>query len=145
MKNRRGFLLAEEILKIVIALITISFLIYFLVSLYASYSTNKKLELAKASLEHLISEAEAGATEVEIYNPLGWWLYSWVAYDLPNSCSNLGWVKCLCACPEKSRKGPIEECSSYGVCLQSKFELVEDVQIKKPSVKLKIQDGKITQ
>ena len=32
--NRKGFLLAEETLKIILALIAITFLVYFLVSLY---------------------------------------------------------------------------------------------------------------
>jgi len=54
--NKRGFLLGEETLKIIIAIIAISFLVYLLFSLYSANRTSKDLELAKSSLNHLIEE-----------------------------------------------------------------------------------------
>ena len=64
--NKRGFLLGEETLKIVLAVIAIGFLVFFLVSLYSSYTRNKDLELAEASLGYLIEGINSGSEEVEI-------------------------------------------------------------------------------
>lgn len=99
MKCKRGFLLAEETLKIIIALISISFLIYFLTALYFTSQNSKGLEQAEASLEFLIKEINDGRDEVEIYNPKDWVILSWPYGNenkLPNSCSNLGWGDCVC-------------------------------------------------
>jgi len=76
MKDKHGFLLGEETLKIILAVISIGFLIYFLGALYYNGVKDKELDLAKASLEHLVEEINAGATEVEIYNPKGWVILS---------------------------------------------------------------------
>lgn len=159
MKNTRGFLLAEETLKIIIAVICLALLAYFLVSVYLKSSEDEDLELAKASLEHLISEAGTG--EVEIYNPDGWVIISWPQvseqsfvnkYSLgiigeeagktlkPLSCENLGWEKCICIC-----KGDgAGDCDKNGVCRESVLETGREGIKIKPPLKLKISDGKIT-
>ena len=67
MRNRRGFLLAGETLKIIIAVICIGFLVYFLISLYLTSKNSKDLEFAKESLNYLSDEIEDGKTEIEIY------------------------------------------------------------------------------
>jgi len=134
--NKRGFLLAEETLKIVIAVIAIGFLIYFLTSIYLRSQESKDLELAKSSLEHLISEINLESSEVEIYNPKGWVVVSWpsdiisrtllhplsgeVEKDMPNFCENLNWETCLCIC--KNRKA--EDCDEKGVCENNENKLV---------------------
>ncbi len=164
MKNKKGFLLAEETLKIVIALICISFLVYFLVSLYMSNKEDKDLELAKASLEHLISEINAEHPEVEIYNPEGWVISSWSSDGIrPNQCSNMGWNNCLCICEDLSllKKGTnvvkglfvknndiesfAKKCDKKGICLENDF-IVKDKKIKleDPPIILQIQSGEIT-
>lgn len=74
--NKKGFLLGEETLKIILAVISIGFLVSFLGALYYNSIKDKDLELAKASLEHLIDEINAGATEVDIYNPEEWYVLS---------------------------------------------------------------------
>jgi len=99
MKNKNAFLLAEETVKIIIAVIAISFLAYFLISLYLTNKTEKDLKFAEASLEHLIEEINAEVPEVEIYNPEEWDLVSWpYGKILPVSCKNMGWENCLCIC-----------------------------------------------
>src|SRR3990167_470451 len=95
-KNRKGFLLAEETLKIIIALISITFLVYFLSALYFANKTPAELEQAKSSLEFLTKEADAGSGEVQLYNPKGWVLTSWSEDKLPNQCLAFGWKNCLC-------------------------------------------------
>jgi hypothetical protein len=100
MKNKKAFLLAEETLKIVLAVISIGFLVYFLSALYFTNQNSKDLELAKASLESLIeSTKNSEINEVLIYNPEDWVLISFSkekADDLPNSCSNFAWDSCIC-------------------------------------------------
>ena len=44
LKNKKGFLLAEETLKIILAVIAIGFLAYLLFSIYKSGSDSKNLE-----------------------------------------------------------------------------------------------------
>ena len=140
MRNKNGFLLAEETLKIIIALISISFLIYFLTALYFANQGNKDLEKAEASLEFLIEEINAGREQVEIYNPNGWWITSWPVEQksskigriffkegifIPNSCSNLGWKNCVCICPKSTfsikAEGFKEDCDDKGICRESDF------------------------
>ena len=66
--NKKGFLLAEETLKIIIALISLGFLVYFLGALYFANQDSKELEQAKASLEFLVKEINDGRKEVTIFN-----------------------------------------------------------------------------
>lgn len=134
--NKRGFLLAEETLKIVIAVICIGFLVYFLTSLYFSNKNSKDLELAKASLEHLVEEINSGSSEVKIYNPEDWvvgvwphdttkriWYTAWIKSKtkkgLPASCSNIGWNSCVCIC----KKNDKHKCDEIGFCLENNLGL----------------------
>lgn len=159
--NKNGFLLGEETLKIVLAVIAIFFLVYLLVSLYYAGRKSKDLETAEASLNHLIEQVdsmkEGEIGEVEIYNPKGWWLISWPYSDIiPNSCSNIGWESCICICDSRSigeffqgERGFAESCDD-SICLESDF-IVEGeenkIKIEKPPVILEINydDKLITQ
>ena len=96
--DKKGFLLAEETLKIILAVIAIGFLAYFLFSLYNTNKTAKELELAEESLDFLVQEINAQRAEVDIYNPNGWIISSWSSGQLPQTCSNLGWNSCICIC-----------------------------------------------
>ena len=139
MKNKKGFLLAEETLKIIIALVSITFLVYFLVSLYFANQDSKDLELAEESLEFLISEIERGATEVEIYNPVNgfkryWYMFTWPTEGdqiKPQACLNFEWENCVCICGVSSFEGWSKQdladiCDERGICLE-----FTDLKIKK--------------
>lgn len=135
-KNKRGFLLAEETLKIVIALICIGFLAYFLIALYFSHKDGQNLEFAKASLEHLVQEINSNSPTVEIYNPKNWVVVTWPSdivtgtdawikkdvkeKSMPDSCTNMDWKTCVCIC--KDRKA--EDCDKKGICLDNKKNLI---------------------
>lgn len=122
--NKRGFLLGEETLKIIIAIIAISFLIYLLFSLYSANRTSKDLELAKSSLNHLIEEINAESNVTEIYNPKNWVVSSWPDNgNLPRECSNAGWDNCLCICnrPGGSVRTFLSACETKGTCLENDF------------------------
>jgi len=140
-KGKSGFLLAEETIKIIIALICLVFLIYVLTSIYYSNKNSKDLKLAQASLDHLVLEVDAGETEVELYNPITngiapfrthWYAFTWSNNGVfPNSCSTLGWERCVCICGFKSFSGftlkrASETCDDRGVCK----ELKKDLRIK---------------
>ena len=133
--NKRGFLLAEETLKIVLAVIAIGFLAYLLFSIYQSNQTSKNLEFAKESLNHLVEEINSERAQVEIYNPEGWKLGSWphevtegflifteTSTQMPLSCSNLGWESCICICEDNNA----DSCDNKGVCVNKEFQLEED-------------------
>ena len=151
MKNKKGFLLAEETLKIVIALISIGLLVYLLISLYLSNKDEQNLELAKSSLEHLSKQINSKTSEVEVYNPDGWSLLSW-PYEgkVPLSCSNLGWGNCLCICKTplvRRNKNYLENCDGNGICSETKNLVVKKgdiqlpIEIDNPPLKLKINYG----
>jgi len=147
-KRKRGFLLAEETLKLIIAVIAIGFLAYFLVSLYFSARTSEKLEQAKETLPFLISEMKAGRTSVDIYNPDNWFLGIWPhevekgiifkerKIELPKTCSNLGLETCICICEKDSA----ESCDEEGICLDNEQFLIEgdSILIKDPPITLNI-------
>jgi hypothetical protein len=126
MVNNRGFLLGEETVKIILAVIAIAFLAYFLVSLYYSNASDQNLKLAEASLENLIEQANAGSESVEIYNPKNWIISSFPQKDfegeeeIPKSCSNLGWKNCVCIYKWK-KPSAADAADKEGVCRESAF------------------------
>jgi hypothetical protein len=130
--NKRGFLLGEETLKIIIALICIVFLIYFLVSLYYSKVNEQKLKEAEALLKDSPESIEAkidnlenvNPAERQLVNPKGWYLFSFTQEQKPNSCVG---KNCLCICPKLWSLNfwgeQAEKCDEDGVCL-----IVEDLR-----------------
>ena len=139
MMKKKGFLLAEETLKIVLAVIAIGFLAYLLFSIYQSNQTSKNLEFAKESLNHIVEEMNSERTRVEIYNPKGWHLGSWphdvtegflifteTSTQMPLSCSNFGWESCICICEDNNA----DSCDSKGVCVDKERFSIEGDSIE---------------
>ncbi len=138
MKNRKGLLLAEETLKIVIALIAISFLVYFLVSLYFSATAGQKLNHATASIERIkevISNKQIPIEEVSDVTPPGWSVFSFVGEEKPNSCAT---ESCLCVCPNSWFNQP-KKCDAKGICeAVENLEHFEEIKIESPGITLEI-------
>ncbi|MEK6741721.1 MAG: hypothetical protein AABX68_00875 [Nanoarchaeota archaeon] len=147
--NKKGFLLAEETLKIVLAVIAIGLLAFLLFSIYNNGKNAKDLEFAKASLGLLVEGLNAKQTSVDIYNPEGWNIGTWphdvtsgiifrtTQFEYPKSCSNLGWQKCVCIC----KKDSAESCDGNGACLntEEKFSINGgNIEIANPPITLKI-------
>jgi len=147
--DKKGFLLAEETLKIILAVIAIGFLAFLLFSLYNTNKTAKDLELAEESLDFLVQEIGGQREEVDIYNPKGWIISSWpniytkgillwktTEEGKPMSCSNLGWDSCICIC----KKAIPDKCDSTGICLENPqtFEIDSPIKIKNPPVTLQV-------
>ncbi len=96
--NKRGFLLAEETLKIIIAVIAIILLIGFLTTLYMSFKSGQEEKQAQATVEKLKQAIDSQQESFTIYNPAGWFIDSWnVKMDaVPNICRLNGWENCIC-------------------------------------------------
>ena len=121
MKNKKGFLLAEETLKIIIAVIAIGFLVYFLVSLYFSAKASKETEQSEETLNFILSEAAAGRAGVDVYNPKNWWI---LFKDGE-----------LCICEDNNA----ESCEDKGICLNNNgFSLESPIKIENPPITLNI-------
>src|SRR3989338_7466453 len=137
--NKRGFLLAEETLKMIIAAICILFLIYFLVSLYFGKVKKQELKEAQESLSRIanitksIERGEISIGNVSGINPDGWSLFGFIQNKKPNSCAG---KPCICICASlwiRGWDGQIKECSDEGVCLISPPGLnqFDEINIKK--------------
>jgi len=120
-KDKKGFLLAEETVKIIVAVICILFLIFILLSIYNSSTSGAKLQQAKDVLsrtQNIISALKEGESQnQDIPNPSGWYMYSFVETDKPNSCLN---EKCLCICDHSVLKllTPLaKRCDKDGTCI----------------------------
>mgnify|MGYP001577443184 CR=1 FL=1 len=122
MRKTGGFLLGEETLKIVVAVIAIGFLVYFLVALYFSAKTSQEMEQAESTLNFLIGQTAAGMETTEVYNPDEWWILS-----------NNGEL-CICADDEFSVCGE----QNKGVCQTSELIFDGPIEIKNPPITLKL-------
>jgi len=138
--NKRGFLLAEETLKIILAAIAILFLVYFLFALYFSSISAEKLRQAesilKASLEKSIKITiervrSSGTSEsISVPNPTGWYVFGFISDPKPNSCTG---KNCICICEnvgkivfnfwKSEEERQVQECGEKGACL-----VVEDLK-----------------
>jgi len=152
-RNKKGFLLAEETIKIIIAAICIIFLVYILVSVYNSSTSVKKIEQAKEVLIQtdslMISLAEGGAISQDVLNPVGWHLYTFIGEDKPNSC--LG-ENCLCICANllvELINSQAEKCDDKGSCILVSNLGTSDLDLKIASsteplfIEIKKQGGQI--
>ncbi|OGJ12134.1 hypothetical protein A3K62_00200 [Candidatus Pacearchaeota archaeon RBG_16_35_8] len=149
-KTRQAIFLAEETLKIVLAVIVIGFLIYFLVSLYFANSADEDLKFAEESLNFLVQQMNAKVEEVQIYNPKGWSILSWPYADMkPASCTDLGWENCLCICENPvgyTFEGYLDNCEGTGdtaICVENSFVVIggasqAPILIENPAVTLRI-------
>ena len=158
--KRKGMLLASEVLKIVLAVISISFFVYLLFSLYYANVEGQRREEAQAVIDQIKLVVEGvllgPILEMEIteINPAGWTFFSYTGNEKkPNSCSG---ESCLCICDSvvydnvlwfKDRQ--LEECAEEGVCLPIKnLKEFNDFEIKSPSeggtsIKVKNDGGSI--
>ena len=134
--QRRGFLLAEETLKIIIALISITFLVFFLTSLYFNNVNDKKIKEAQFilkesdnSIENIFGRLKEGQPEDrDLPNPKGWYFLGFGGEKLPNACTGPG---CICICKKSFFSGWVSNCNELGVCLNVDQSVeVEKIEIQ---------------
>lgn len=159
--NKRGFLLAEETLKIVIAVICIIFLVYILVAVYNSHTSDKKIQQAKEvflgkegaeapGIQNITLSLEEGESEnKDITDPERWHLYSFVGQEKPNLCLN---QRCLCICEVsfiEKLNSQAKKCDDKGACLAIPNLADSDVDFKIEGgrnalfIEIRKQNGKI--
>jgi hypothetical protein len=134
-KNKRGLLLAEETLKIILALIGITFLVFLLYTLYMSGDESQDLILAKGSIDNLKLQIDSEIDLIEIVGPINWYLHVWpheyigplfripsreILYGAPISCNNMDWESCICLCNGESP----ESCDKEGICFENKQKFI---------------------
>ena len=144
--NQRGMLLAEETLKMVIAVIALIVLVGFLTSLYFSNKDSTKSLEAESVLNRIsaiIGNLDEGGVEIyEVPNPEGWNFFSFVkgVNEDSNLCSG---ENCICVCDEVLFGSQEKECLKNGRCLESGgLSPFEIIPIKGPNegmTKLNIQ------
>jgi hypothetical protein len=99
MRSKRGFLLGEYTLKVIVSVICLLLLFYLLFRMYSSYMDAKNLDMAKATLNELEGKMNLAKDSVTVQEfallnpkvPLGYWKKGEKA---PLGC--LG--NCLCFC-----------------------------------------------
>ena len=123
MRNKKGFLLAEETMKIIIAVISIGFLAFLLVSLYFALKSPGQ-NYAKDSLNHILSEVKAQRDQIQIYNPENWWIVTITSVD----------KSFLCIC----EKSDGIDCFSKGSCESSDLTVRDPIEITKPPLNLNV-------
>jgi hypothetical protein len=134
--NKKGFFLAEETLKIIIAVICIGFLIFILGKMYYSYTLDKTVQEAKDSLARIEKEINSmkgnEEREIVIYKPsppgligaIGKDYWVLVSFDMsvPDFCNEKGWNSCLCLCKNPFGipligKDLEEKCDEKDICV----------------------------
>jgi len=142
--NKKGFLLGEETLKIIIAVICIGFLVYLIAAVYFSVSDGQKSKEAEASLTNVISTeitrinsgGEYNQQGVHIPNPSGWYIFGFVGnVKKPNQCTE---QNCICVCRAiliNLFDRQIKQCDEKGSCLiVSNLNDFEKIKIEKDGV-----------
>ena len=137
-KNRKGMLLASEVLKMVLSVISIGLLIYLLVSLYYNNVEGKKkdeasqlVERIKDIMERIESSNNVSSEVIGEIVPSGWYIFSYTGEELkPNSCSG---NSCFCICDDvwvDVFDRQIKECGNDGVCsIRNNLIEFEDIEI----------------
>ena len=116
--DKKGFLLAEETLKIIVAVVCLGFLIYFLSALYFSNANSKEKINAEETISRIsdvVKNNQINLEPVEMLNPAGWHLLSFVDVQKPNVCTG---KNCLCICSKSIfSKNQLAKCDKNGACL----------------------------
>lgn len=145
-KQKNGFLLAEETLKMVIAVIAITFLIYFLVSFYFGRVNAIEFEKAKRNLidsgesvkKTMENLKEKETREIVLDSPDKWLLLSFTSEPKPNSCAG---KNCVCICDKALLRSQVDVCDkpNEGICV-----VVENLKQGDASIQIKTSLTKIS-
>ncbi|HOW36702.1 MAG TPA: hypothetical protein PLK34_00420 [Candidatus Pacearchaeota archaeon] len=118
MKNKKGFFLAEETIKIITSAVVILGLVALLVAIYFGIASGNRLKLsqAKDSIQFFENRLKSGAEQIELISPTKWCLVQWPGPDnteVPTQCSNKRWESCFCI--QKTRT----DTNSPGACVEN--------------------------
>jgi hypothetical protein len=138
--DKKGFLLGEETLKMILAVVCLGFLVYFLAALYFSKIDSQKEIQAQETISRIsdiVKNNQVSSESLEMLNPSGWFLFGFVGNSKPNVCVG---ENCLCLCKKvkvddfwgfiSSRQ--LQECSKDGFCLiVERLNSFEPIKIEK--------------
>ena len=148
--KKKGMMLLEETLKIILAVVCIVVLVLLIVLIYFAITNADHLTQAKYSIGRIsdtitsIKANEISYGSVDGLNPISWDLISFTGnYKKPNSCAG---INCLCICKSASSlssdillkyilKDQIERCNKNGYCLNEKnLSQFETISIDKKAL-----------
>ncbi len=136
--NRRGFLLGETAVKVVVAIIAIILLIALLVSLYATFSNKDELLKAEATLNSVVERVGRVASDPNtkslnffLPNPKDWLLLYYENGE-PSACEG---EKCLCVCDTPGVFGGTQanNCNKVGICQKVSRDIIFEGEVKIPA------------
>ncbi len=154
-KDKKGFLLSSETLKIIVAVICIVFLVYLLVALYYSFTGEEKIKQAESSLKDIVMKeinriadgGEYNEQGIHVPNPSDWFIFSFVGdKKKPNLCTG---QNCICICEEVFPDWfdwQIKRCDEKGSCnVLPTLKEFEKIKIEKNGIDISIKnvDGSI--
>jgi len=135
-------ILLPEVLKIIIAVLSLVILIYLAVSLHGIFIQKSRIEQAKVNIDEIIIKLndlkESESTKYTLLSPAGNVLTGWPYKPFfgdalyPNICGSNRWENCICICPigeslgEQILKGTftadniLESCNAEGICREVK-------------------------
>ena len=145
--NKKGFLLGEFTLKMLVAIMCIIILLFLLYKIYGNFTGKTELSQAESSINAIGEEISSAvlSNSVRSYmvlNPQDWILvYFGGDVKKPEKCNG----KCLCICEQVGWSGVVGKdqqsaCNSQGVCKNVGYQIVgfTNQVISKP-VQLEIQ------
>ncbi len=134
MKSKKGFLLGEYTLKMIIGVLCVLLLLYLLFVFYSSFTDKQNFQRAEATLESLsekMVDAKSGAVSLPLLEPNGWKLISYSGAEKPEACTST----CICLCADRIRdkwkigQDQIDKCDVRGVC-KNFDDKINDFNIK---------------
>ena len=118
-RNKKGDILAPETLKIILAVIAITALIYLAVSFYGLLANKSTIEQARATVHEIIQKAnvlEVGEKANSIITAPKDWVI--ISFGTGNTIGECAGHNCLCMCEE-------EDCGSkVYACEQAKQRII---------------------
>lgn len=129
--NRKGFLLGEFTLKMLVAIMCIIILLFLLYKIYGNFTGKTELSQAESSINAIGEEISSAVLSnlprsYIVLNPKDWILvYFGEEMKKPEKCNG----KCLCICENKAFSGLAgwdmqTACNSQGVCKNVGYNIV---------------------
>ena|SRR3989338_1442271 len=144
--NRKGDLLGEETLRVVIAIAAILLLILLLFNIYATFSNKPKIEKARALAERVegkIGEAfSSGESREILLEPQGWILLNYGNGE-PDTCAGRN---CFCICEKDGFfESQLDSCNEDGICRVTDRNLdFSEIEIEGNEIIFESKGGTIT-
>jgi len=152
--NKRGNMLAEYTLKVIIAAMSLLLLIYLLFALYSSFTQKQNFDRAEATLdgldEKMIDARNLNEKQSHVLlEPNGWVLLSYTSGKKPDECQD----NCICLCEAKGTgswkrayiwaQDQIEKCNLRGVCKDYSEDLSDfEIELDETDVEVEFKGGK---